>query len=61
VPYTLRVRRDTPSFLFYVFAFFAVVGPGILAFLPRGAFETRRWQESDYAVETSSDDDGDDE
>ena len=62
VHYTLRVRRDTPSFLFYGLALLALLVPMIFALLPRAAFETKRWQESDYAVETSSsDDDGDDE
>jgi hypothetical protein len=62
VGYTLRVRRDVPSFLFYLVALAALVIPAILALLPKGAFETKRWQESDYAVESSSDSsDGDDE
>ncbi len=62
VHYTLRVRRDVPSFLFYGFALVALVVPAFFSLLARGAFETRRWQESDYAVESSSSDDsGDDE
>ncbi len=62
VHYTITVKRDTPSFGFYVLAFFALTLPAILAWIPKGAFEGRRWAESDYAPSSGSDDDeGDDE
>mgnify|MGYP000258125807 CR=1 FL=1 len=62
VHYTITVKRDTPSFGFYALAFFALTLPAILAWIPKGAFEGRRWAESDYAPSSGSDDDeGDDE
>lgn len=63
VDYELKVRRDVPSFVFYVFAFGALLVPAVLSLLVRGAFETRRWAESDYGASTgsASEDDGDDE
>lgn len=64
VNYTVRVRRDVPSYLFYGLALLALLFPALLAFLPKAAFEQKRWAESDYGSETgtaSSDDDGDDE
>ena len=63
VAYTLRVRRDEPSFLFYLFAFVALLVPAIFSLVAKGAFETRRWAESDYGGTTgtaSDDDDGGD-
>ena len=64
VGYTLRVRRDTPSFIFYVFGFIALLVPMVFAVISKGAFEGRRWAESDYGAATgtaSSDDEDDDE
>jgi len=57
VHYTITVKRDTPSFGFYALAFFALTLPAILAWIPKGAFEGRRWAESDYAPSSGSDDD----
>lgn len=62
VGYTLRVRRDVPSFLFYVLGFFALLVPAIFVWISSAAFETRRWSESDYAsTSDDSSDDGDDD
>ncbi len=62
VHYTLNVRRDLPSFAFYLLALGALIVPALFSLMPKAAFETKRWQESDYAVDTSSSsDDGDDE
>ena len=64
VNYTLRVRRDVPSFLFYGLALLALVVPGVIALLPKAAFESSRWTESDYGTESgtsTTSDDGDDE
>jgi len=59
VAYSVRVIRDVPSFLFYLFAALALVVPGLLALMPSATFESRRWSESDYAPDTSSSDDED--
>lgn len=63
VAYTLRVRRDEPSLLFYLFGFGALLVPATFGLLAKGAFETKRWAESDYgsATGSASSDDGDDE
>ena len=59
VTYSVRVTRDVPSLLFYLFAALALVVPGLLALIPSASFESRRWNESDYAPDTSSSDDED--
>ena len=59
VTYSVRVTRDVPSFLFYLFAAIALVVPGLLALIPSASFESRRWNESDYAPDSSSSDDED--
>jgi hypothetical protein len=63
VNYALRMRRDVPSFGFYALAFLALLLPSLLVLAAKGAFEARRWAESDYggSTGTESDDDGDDE
>lgn len=63
VHYSLSVKHDTPSFGFYLIALIALIVPVVLSWLPKRAFETRRWQESDYGAETTSSasDSGDDE
>jgi hypothetical protein len=55
--YRVRVRRDAPHYLFYGFAFIALVAPALLALVPGASFESRRWAESDHAPTGSSDDD----
>lgn len=61
VTYTVRVTRDVPSFLFYLFAAIALVVPAVLALIPSATFESRRWNESDYAPDSSSSDDDEDD
>ncbi|MBL0169791.1 MAG: DUF4178 domain-containing protein [Gemmatimonadaceae bacterium] len=66
VNYVLRVRRDVPSFGFYLLALGGLLVPAFLAFVTKNAFESRRWAESDYGSATGSassddDDSGDDE
>jgi hypothetical protein len=65
VAYRLTVRRDVPSFLFYLVAFLAIAIPAALSWFPVASFEQRRWAESDHAPSTSSssssDDDDDDD
>ncbi len=62
VAYTIRVRRDVPSFGFYAIALVALVLPAVMFWAPKVSFETQRWAESDYGSATdSSSDDGDDE
>lgn len=54
VNYTVRVYRDVPSLGFFLVALLVLALPPVFASLGAGAFETTRWQESDYG---SSDDD----
>ena len=48
VTYTLTVRRDVPSPVFYIVALVLMLVPPILASLRAASFEGRRWQESDF-------------
>lgn len=48
VNYTVRIRRDVPSYTFYILAFFLLLVPGLLAWAPAASFEQRRWAESDH-------------
>ena len=60
VAYSIHVKRDVPSYLFYIVAFVALLIPAALAGAPGIAFEQRRWAESDHAPiskSSSSDDD----
>lgn len=59
VNYLVRIRRDVPSYTFYVLAFFALLVPMVISWAPSASFEQRRWAESDHApvAATSSDDD----
>ncbi len=63
VVYSIRVRRDVPSYGFYLLALVALVFPAALFWAPKASFEVQRWAESDYGSETgtSSGDEGDDE
>ena len=61
VHYTVRVRRDEPALLLYLFALIALGLPALLPWLQDRTFETQRWVESDYAVRVESTDDEDDE
>ncbi len=59
VGYTLRVRRDVPSFGFYAIAFIGLILPGLFFFAQKASFEARRWAESDYAPGESGSDEED--
>jgi hypothetical protein len=54
VTYSIHVKRDVPSYLFYVFAFFALAIPALLSLAPAVTFETARWAESDHAPSLSN-------
>ncbi len=52
--YSLRVRRDVPSYGFYALAFMALLLPAVGAMLPSLGFEQRRWTESQYGSATGT-------
>ena len=58
VTYSLKVRRDVPSAIYYVLAVIVLLIPPVFVSFRAMGFETARWQESDYA--TGDDDDDDD-
>lgn len=57
VTYTVRIERDVPSLLFFFLAFLLLLVPPVLLSLRSWSFEKARWAESDYAPESSDDDD----
>lgn len=59
VNYQVRIKRDVPSYLFYLFAFLALVVPALLMLIPAANFEQQRWAESDHAPVASDDEDDD--
>lgn len=59
VVYSLKVRRDVPSAVYYVLAVIVLLIPPVFVSIRAMAFETARWQESDFA--TGGDDDDDDD
>ena len=60
VNYTIAVKRDVPGFGLFFLAIPLLAIPAIWRTIRRGAFETQRWAESDYAPDTSSSSDDDD-
>jgi hypothetical protein len=54
--YTITVRRDVPSFLWFLIATGALIIPPALISFRSYRFEFQRWQDSDYAADTSDDD-----
>jgi hypothetical protein len=54
--YTLTMRRDAPRLWPFALAFLLLAAPMAFALLSAHSFETRRWQESDHAPASSSDD-----
>jgi len=48
VRYSVRVKRDVPSYLLYFVALAALVAPMLIAWFPAIGFENRRWMESDH-------------
>ena len=49
VTYSLKIRRDVPSPIYYVLAFVVLLVPPIFVTMRAAAFEARRWQESDFS------------
>jgi hypothetical protein len=59
---TLRVRRDVPSVMPFLFALIALAIPPAFMSIQAQGFETKRWAESDHAPVADDDsDDSDDE
>ena len=59
VGYSVAVRRDVPSFAFFVIGLLLLAAPPVLGVLKAASFETQRWAESDYAPTGGGDDDDD--
>jgi hypothetical protein len=57
--YDISVRRDVPRIWPYLLGFLALLVPTVLAFVRERQFEYARWQESDYAVDESEDEEED--
>jgi hypothetical protein len=57
VHYSLKLRRDVPSPVYYVLAIVVLLVPPIFVTLRAASFEARRWQESDFAGDDDEDDD----
>ena len=49
VRYSLKLRRDVPSPVYYVLEIVVLLVPPIFVTLRAASFEARRWQESDFA------------
>ena len=49
VSYSLKIRRDVPSPIYYVLAIVLLLVPPIFVTLRAASFEARRWQESDFS------------
>ena len=49
VTYSLKIRRDVPSPIYYVLAIVILLVPPIFVTLRAASFEARRWQESDFS------------
>ncbi len=49
VHYSLKIRRDVPSPVYYVLAIVALLIPPIFVTMRTASFEARRWQESDFS------------
>ncbi|MCX6622447.1 MAG: DUF4178 domain-containing protein [Acidobacteria bacterium] len=54
VNYTVRVRRDVPTYWFIWLAALFLLLPPIFTWFRAHAFETARWNESDHATSSSS-------
>lgn len=61
VSFQITVRRDVPRLTFFLIVLGLLAVPPILAGFRHHSFEAARWAESDYAPESSGDDDSDDE
>jgi hypothetical protein len=49
VNYSLKIRRDVPSPIYYALAIALLLVPPIFVTVRAASFEARRWQESDYS------------
>ena len=49
VNYSLKIRRDVPSPIYYGLAIVVLLVPPIFVTMRAASFEARRWQESDFA------------
>jgi hypothetical protein len=47
--YDVSIRRDVPTYTFFLIAFVLLIIPPIVSTMRIGSFETARWRESDYA------------
>jgi len=59
--YEIKVKRDPPSLVFFMIAFFLLFIPPIYVTIKTFKFESRRWAESDFAPVSSSSSSGDDD
>jgi hypothetical protein len=59
--YEISVRRGSSNVIFFVFAFFLLLIPPIVASYRTFRFENRRWAESDYGALISSSSEGSDD
>jgi len=50
--YTVSIRRDVPTYSFFLIAAVLLMIPPVVATMRIGAFEKARWQESDFAPST---------
>lgn len=49
VAYSLKIRRDVPSPVYYVLAIVVLLVPPVFVTMRAASFEARRWQESDFS------------
>ena len=55
VAYTITVRRDVPSPLFYLIGLFVLLIPPVFVWMREKGFERLRWNESDWSDSASGD------
>jgi hypothetical protein len=55
--YEVRLRRDVPYNLPFIIGFVLLLVPPVFTTVRKASFESRRWQESDYAPSGDGDDD----
>lgn len=61
VSYQIDVRRDVTTWAFFVIGLILLAVPPVFTMLRAATFESKRWQESDYAPVASSSSEEDDE
>lgn len=57
ISYSITVQRDVPQLSLFGFCLLLLLVPPVFVSLRAGTMEAARWKESDYAPDTSSDDD----